>query len=108
MKKINSMHIKKGDTVIINTGVDKGKKGKVMNTSPADLTITVEGVNIKTKHKKARKAKEQAGIIKIEGPVSVSNANLFCSKCNKATRTAHGINKNGKKVRICKKCGAEI
>lgn len=103
-----SMHIKKGDTVVINTGVDSGKQGKVLTAMPKDNKIIVEGVNIKTKHKKARKAGEEGGIVKVEAPISVSNANLLCPKCNKVTRTAHVINKKGEKVRVCKKCGAEI
>ena len=102
------MHIKKGDTVVVNTGVDKGKKGKVLEAMPKTNKIVVEGVNIKTKHRKARKAKEQGGIIKVEGAISVSNANLLCPKCNKVSRTAHNFDKNGNKIRVCSKCGAEI
>lgn len=105
---MSSMHIKKGDTVIINTGVDAGKKGKVLKSMPSDNTVIVEGVNIKTKHRKARKAGEQSGIVKIEGAIQASNANLLCPKCDKVTRTAYSVNKKGVKVRVCKKCGAEI
>ena len=99
------MHIKKGDTVVINTGVDNGKKGKVLSAMPKDEKIIVQGVNVRTKHKKAG---EEGGIVKTEGPISVSNANLICPKCDKTTRIAHSIDKKGNKVRICKKCGAEI
>ena len=105
---MNNLHIKKGDTVVINSGADKGKKGKVLEAMPKANKIVVEGVNIKTKHRKARKAKEQGGIIKVEGAISVSNANLLCPKCNKVSRTAHNFDKNGNKIRVCSKCGAEI
>ena len=103
-----SMHIKKGDTVVVNTGADKGKKGKVLAAMPKDNKVLVEGVHIVSKSVKARKAGEESGIIKKEAPINVTNVNLVCPKCGKAARVAHTINKNGEKVRICNKCGAEI
>ena len=105
---MSNMHIKKGDTVVVNTGVDKGNKGKVMTAMPKDNKVIVEGVNIRTKHVKARKAGEQGGIVKSEGAINASNVNLLCPKCDKITRTAYSVDKKGNKIRVCKKCGAEI
>ena len=102
MAKLN---IKKDDTVVVITGKDKGKKGKVMSVLPSKGTALVEGVNLATKHKKPRKQNEQGGIIKQEAPIQLSNVMLVCSKCGKATRPAKKILEDGRKVRVCKKCG---
>jgi large subunit ribosomal protein L24 len=105
---MNNLHIKKDDTVMINSGADKGKKGKVLEVSPKDNRIVVEGVNIRSKHTKPKKAGEQGGIIKIEGGINASKANLYCSKCGKGTRVKMVEKKDGTKVRACVKCGGEI
>ena len=100
-----NMKIKKDDTVIVITGKDKGKSGKVMQAMPAEGKVTVQGVNIATKHKKAQGQNNPGGIIKQENPVDASNVMIKCPKCGKATRVAMAINEDGKKVRVCKKCG---
>lgn len=105
---MNSLHVKKGDTVMINSGSDKGKKGKVLEVLPKDEKIVVEGVNIRTKHTKPRKAGEAGGIIKAEVAIHASKANVFCNKCGKGVRTKVNVNKDGTKVRVCAKCGEEI
>ena len=102
MAKLN---IKKGDTVVVISGEDKTKKGKVLVAMPAEGKVVVEGVNIRTKHKKARGNSEPGGIIKQEGPINASNVMLVCEKCGKATRLATKVLEDGKKVRVCKKCG---
>ena len=110
------MHVKSKDTVIVITGKDKGKKGKVTAAFPKLNRVTVEGVNVVTKHQKARNAMQPGGIIHKEMPIDASNVMIVCPKCGKATRVAHKVdkaaNENGKMVRkmirVCKKCNAEI
>ena len=100
------MKIKKDDKVIVLSGKDKGKEGKVLIADPKGGKVVVEGVNVATKHQKPRQQGQDGGIIKVETPVYVSKVQLICPKCGKATRVAHKI-VNGKKVRVCKQCGAE-
>ena len=102
-----AMNVKKGDTVIVLSGKDKGKEGKILSADPKALKVTVEGVNVATKHQKPRKQGQDGGIIKVETPIYASKVMLVCPKCGKATRVAHKIT-DGKKSRVCKKCGAEI
>ena len=102
------MNIKSNDTVIVLSGKDKGKQGKVLQAMPADKKVIVEGVNVATKHQKPRKQDEPGGIIKLETPIYVSKVMRVCPKCDAPTRPAHKIGKDGTKVRVCKKCGAEI
>lgn len=101
------MKIKRDDKVIVLSGKDKGKTGKVIAADPKALKVIVEGVNVATKHQKAQKKGQDGGIIKIETPIYVSKVQLVCPKCGKGTRVAYKI-VDGKKVRVCKKCGAEI
>ena len=105
---MNNLHVKKGDTVMINSGADKGKKGKVLQVLPKDNKIVVEGVNVRTKHTKPRKAGEPGGLIKAEVAFNASKANVLCSKCGKGVRTKVSVKKDGTKVRVCAKCGEEI
>ena len=94
-KKVEKIHVKKDDLVIVISGKDKGKKGKVI----------VEGVNIATKHKKPRAMGQPGGIIKQEAAIYASKVMLVCPRCGKATRLAHKLLEDGNKVRLCKKCG---
>ena len=103
-----SLNIKKGDTVVVLTGKDSGKKGKVLQAIPADERVIVEGVNVVSKHKKPRNQQDIGGIVKKEAPVHVSNVMVICPKCNKPTKVGHLKNDKGVKVRVCKKCGAQI
>ena len=102
------MNIKKNDTVIVLSGKDKGVKGKVLVAMPSENKLIVEKVNVATCHTKPRKQGEQGGIIKKEAPIYACKVQRVCPKCNKPTRPAHKLLADGKKVRICKKCGAEI
>ena len=104
----NKLHVKKGDLVVIISGKDKGKKGKILRAYPSDNRVVVEGVNIVTKHKKPRAANQQGGIVKQEAPIHASNVMLICKNCNKPTRIAKNILENGDKVRACKKCNQTI
>ena len=102
-----SMTVKKGDNVLVITGKDKGKTGKVLEVFPKDNRVLVDGVNIVTKHKKARTQQEQSAIIKKTAPIDASNVMFVCSVCGKATRVSHK-EIDGKKVRVCKKCSASL
>jgi large subunit ribosomal protein L24 len=101
------MNVKKNDTVVVLSGKDKGKKGKVLSVEPETRKVIVEGVNVASRHQKPRKQGEEGGIIKKETPIYASKVMTVCPKCDKATRVAHKI-VDGKKVRVCKHCGAEI
>ena len=110
------MHVKTNDNVVVISGKDKGKKGKIVAAFPSKNRVTVEGVNVVTKHQKARNAMQPGGIIHKEMPIDASNVMLLCPKCGKATRVAHKLTtvtteagkQKQKSVRICKKCQAEI
>ena len=101
------MNIRKDDKVVVLSGKDKGKQGKILVSDPKAAKVIVEGVNVATKHQKPRKQGEEGGIIKVETPIYASKVQLVCPKCGKATRVGHKV-EGDKKVRVCKKCGAEI
>ena len=101
------MRIKKGDSVEILSGNDKGKKGEVLAVIPKTEKIIVKGVNVRKKHVKPRKQGEEGGIIQTECAIHSSKANVVCPKCNKATKVGYSVEKD-EKVRVCKKCGAKI
>ena len=102
-----AMNVKKGDTVVVLSGKDKGKKGKVLSTVPSELKVVVEGVNIVTCHTKPRRQGEEGGIVKREAALYASKVQVVCPKCGKGTRVAHKI-EGKKKTRVCKHCGAEL
>lgn len=102
-----SLNVKKGDTVVMIAGKDKGKTGKVTACDPASGRVVVEGCNIITKHTKPRGANQPGGINKMAGPVDVSNVQIVCPACNKATRVANKV-EGDKKIRVCHKCGASL
>ena len=104
---MNHLKIKKNDTVVILPGKDKGKQGKVLGTVPSEDKVVVEGCNMVTCHVKPRRQGEEGGIVKREAAIYASKVQVVCPKCSKATRVAYEI-KDGKKVRTCKKCGAEL
>ena len=101
------MKIKKNDNVLILTGKDSGKTGKVLRALPADNKIIVDGVNVQKKHKKARSAQETSGIVEQAGPIDASNALVICPACGKAARVGYTV-ADGKKVRVCGKCKAVL
>lgn len=101
-----SMNVKTGDNVVVITGKDAGKQGRVLASYPKKGRIVVEGVNIISRHTKPRSAKESGGIIKKEGTIDVSNVMIVCPECGKPTRVKHS-EVEGKNVRVCK-CGAVL
>ena len=104
---MNKVHVKTGDNVQVISGKDAGKTGKVLAVSPAEGKVIVEGLNMVTKHVKPRRQGEQGGIVKAEGAMYASKVMPVCPKCNKPTRIGHAV-VDGKKVRVCKKCGAQL
>ena len=101
------MHVKKGDKVVVISGSDKGKTGKILKSMPKQKRVIVENVNMIKKHQKQTKEMQQAGIIQKEGTIDVSNVMLYCDKCKSGVKTESKI-ENGKKVRACKKCGSVL
>lgn len=101
------MKIKTGDTVVLLTGDEKyrGKSGKVLEVSPKEDKVIVEGLNIVKKHVKPRKAGDPSGIIETESAIYASKVQIVCPKCGKPTRVGTKIYEDGKKDRMCKKCG---
>ena len=102
------MNVKKGDTVVVLSGKDKGKQGKVLKSDPKGGKVIVEGVNVAMKHQKPRKQGEEGGIIKMETPIYACKVMRICPKCNKPTKPAFRILDDGSKARVCKKCGEII
>lgn len=98
------MHVKTGDTVVVLSGKEKGKKGKILASSPKEGKVIIEGINVVSKHVKPRKAGQEGGIVKTEGAMYACKVQLVCPKCGKSTRVAHKFTEEGKKERICKKC----
>ena len=101
------LHVKTGDMVIVVSGDDKGKTGKVVEVSPQEGKVIVSGINLVKKHMRPRPPKEAGGILEVEGAMYASKVQLYCEKCKKPTRAAHKMD-GEKKVRVCTKCGAEL
>ena len=101
------MNIRTGDKVVVLSGKDKGKTGKVLRADVKGMKVVVEGVNVATKHQAPRKQGQEGGIIKVETPIYASKVMVVCPKCGKPTRVASKMN-GDKKVRVCKKCGQTI
>ena len=101
------LKVKKGDTVQVLSGNDKGKTGEVLEVIPKTSKIVVKGVNIRKKHIKPRRQGEEGGIISAECAIHSSKVNVVCPKCGKATRIGFNIEKD-EKIRVCKKCGEKI
>ena len=104
MKKI---HIKKGDTVYVNAGNDKGKTGKVLSVNPSEDRAVVEGINMVSKHTKPNSKQPQGGLIKQEASIHISNLNLIDPQSGKPTRVGYKLD-GDKKIRYAKKSGEEI
>lgn len=102
------MHVKKGDTVVVITGKDKGKKGKVLQVLPKKNRVIVEGVNMVTKHQKPNQQMQQGGIINQEAAINASNVMLWDKKANQGVRVGYKLLANGDKVRVSKKTGEVI
>lgn len=102
-----SMNIKKGDTIVVLSGKDRGKQGKVIGTVPSQKKVVVEGINMVTCHVKPRRQGEQGGVVEREAAIASCKVQVVCPKCGKGTRVAHKV-EDGKSVRVCKHCGAAL
>ncbi len=102
------MNIRKDDTVIVLSGKDRGKKGKVLRTEPKTGKVIVEGVNMATRHTKPRRQGESGGIIQQEAPLYACKVMRVCPKCGKPTRAAYKLLTDGSRTRVCRKCGDTI
>ena len=107
IKNESKIKLQKGDTVIVNSGAEKGKKGEILKVLRADNKVIVQGVNLRTRHVKARKQGQESGILKVESPVHVSKVNYYCPKCEKGVKLGVKV-VDGKKIRVCRKCNTEI
>ena len=101
------MRIRKGDNVQVLSGNDKGKTGEILEVIQKEDKVVVKGVNVRKKHVKARKQGDESGIIPVECAIPASKVNVVCPKCGKVTKVGYRVDKD-KKVRVCKKCGAEL
>ena len=101
------MKVKKGDTILVISGKDKGRTAKILKSFPKELKILVDGINLKKKSLKPKKQGEKGQIIKVSAPIDVSSVKLLCPKCKKAVRIGYKI-ENGKKFRVCKKCQSAV
>ena len=101
------MRVKKGDTVKVLSGKDKGKTGEVLEIIPKTNKIIVKGVNVRKRHIKPRKQGEEGGIISVECAIHSAKVNVVCPKCGKATKVGY-VEEKGEKVRVCKKCNAKL
>jgi large subunit ribosomal protein L24 len=101
------MKIKKGDTILITAGKDRGRKAKVITVFPQRGKIVAEGINLRKKHIKPKKSGEKGQIVELPGPFDISDVKLICPKCGKSIRVGYKI-EGKKKYRACKKCGQEI
>lgn len=102
------MHVKKGDTVYVLTGRDRGKRGQIISSIPRRERVVVEKLNLMKRHQKPSMEYPEGGIITVEAPMHVSNVMLVCGSCDKPTRTGKRYLDDGTKVRYCKRCGANI
>ena len=102
------LNVKKGDRVKVIAGKDKGKEGEVIRALPSKGRVVVEKVNVVKKAMRPTQANPQGGISSIEAPINVSNVMLVCPSCGEGTRVAHRFDEQGKKHRVCKKCGKDI
>ena len=109
---MNTLHVKKGDTVVVLSGDAKrhmkGEKGEVLEVSPKERKVIVKGVNLVKKHVKPRKQGEAGGILTVEGPIYADKVALYCAKCDAGRRSKMKIEADGTKVRVCAKCGEKI
>ena len=104
----NKLQVKTNDTVVILSGVDRGKKGKVLAVSPKEGKVIVEGRNMVKRHVKPRKMGEPGGIIDAPSAIYACKVQVVCPSCSKPTRIGHTIDKDGKKSRTCKRCNKNL
>ncbi len=102
------LHVKKGDTVLVLSGKDRGKRGKVIRVVPDEQRVVVEGVNVVKKHVKPTRRMMQGGIVEQEAPIASAKVMVICPRCNEPTRLGRAELEDGRRVRVCKKCGEQV
>ena len=107
-KRRSVAHVRKDDEVIVISGDDKGKRGKVIEVAPKEGKVIIDGVNMVSKHVKPRRQGQPGGIIKTAGPIYACKVLPYCSKCGKGARTQHKVADNGKRIRICAGCQEDL
>jgi large subunit ribosomal protein L24 len=105
---MQQVHVRRGDTVAVIAGRERGKRGKVLRVLPADGRVLVEKLNMMKKHQRPTQKLRQGGIIERESPLALSNVLVVCSRCDKASRSGIKVLADGRKVRVCKRCGESI
>ena len=105
---MQQVHVRRGDTVAVIAGRERGKRGKVLRVLPADGRVLVETLNMMKKHQRPTQKLRQGGIIERESPLALSNVLVVCSRCDKASRSGIKVLGDGRKVRVCKRCGESI
>ncbi|MEX2355766.1 MAG: 50S ribosomal protein L24 [Thermaerobacterales bacterium] len=103
-----ALTIRKGDTVVVLAGKDRGKQGKVQRVIPNDQRVIVEGINLAKKHRKPTRQVMQGGIVEQPAPLHVSNVMVVCKQCGEPTRIATRVSADGSRARECKRCGETI
>ena len=101
-------HVRRGDTVVVVAGKDRGKRGKVLRVVPGKGRVVVEKINMIKKHQRPTQKLRQGGIIEREAPLSLSNVLLVCARCDKPSRSGVKVLGDGRKVRVCRRCGETI
>jgi large subunit ribosomal protein L24 len=102
------LKIKKGDRVEVLSGKSKGKQGRVLKSFPNEGRVVVEGVNLMKRHTKPSQENPQGGIVTKEAPIDISNVGLMCESCNHRVRVGYRFDVEGHKIRVCRKCGADV
>ncbi len=105
---MRSVHVRRGDTVAVIAGKERGKRGKVLRILTADGRVLVEHINMIKKHQRPTQKLRQGGIIEREGPLALSNVLLVCGRCDKPVRTGVKVLADGRKLRVCKRCGESL
>ena len=105
---MQQVHVRRGDTVAVIAGRERGKRGKVLRVLPADGRVLVEKLNMMKKHQRPTQKLRQGGIIERESPLALSNVLVVCSRCDKASRSGIKVLGDGRKVRVCKRCGTTL
>jgi large subunit ribosomal protein L24 len=100
--------LKKGDTVVVLSGKDKGREGKILRVYTGDSKILLEGINMRKRHQRPKRGGEKGSIVQIPAPLPSSKAMLLCPSCGKPARIGFKLSSEGKKMRVCKKCKAEF
>jgi large subunit ribosomal protein L24 len=105
---MRSVHVRRGDTVAVIAGKERGKRGKVLRVLTADGRVLIEHVNMIKKHQRPTQKLRQGGIIEREGPLALSNVLLVCGRCDTPVRTGIKVLADGRKLRVCKRCGEPV